>query len=105
MRSGPLRDRVTIKTPTFAKDANGAPTVTYATVETVWGRLEELSNRERLIAAQVQSRMVGRVRLRYYSGLTTRHQLVIGSRTFGIVGVTNPDGLRVEHVCDVVEVT
>lgn len=104
MRAGPLRDRIEIQTPTTARDAGGAATVSYATEATRYGRIEPLSSRERLIAAQSQSRTTLRIYLRFYDGLTTRHRLKKGSRTFGIVGVTQPDERERETVCDVVEV-
>lgn len=104
MRAGPLRDRIEIQAPTSTRDAGGALVVTYATEATRWGRVEPLSSRERLIAAQSQTRTTLRIYLRFYDGLTTRHRLKKGSRTFGIVGVTQPDDRKRETVCDVVEI-
>ena len=104
MRAGPLRDRIDIQAPTTTKDAGGAAVVSYATVATRWGAVEELSARERIMAGATQARLSGRIRMRFYSGLATTHRLLNGSRTFGITAVINPDGVGREHVCDVTEV-
>lgn len=104
MRSGPLRHRLTILVPVHTKDSGGTFTSTYTTVATRWGSVEPLTSRERLIAGQPQTRVTGRIRLRYFDGLTTRHRITHGDRTFEIVGVTNPDERGRETLCDVLEV-
>lgn len=104
MRSGPLRHRIEIQAPTESRDSSGGGSVTYATVATRYGAVEPFTSRERLIAGQMGTRVSLRVRLRWYEGLTTRHRLKHGTRTFGIVGVIQPDERKIEHLCDVVEV-
>jgi SPP1 family predicted phage head-tail adaptor len=104
MRSGPLRNRIEIQEPTEARDAAGGGTVTFATVATRYGAVEPLSARERLIAGQMGTRVAVRIRLRWYEGLTTRHRLKMGTRTFQLIGVVQPDERKIEHVCDAVEV-
>lgn len=104
MRAGPLRSRVEIQEPTTTKDSAGGAVVTYATVATRWGQVEPLSSRERLLAGQIQSRQFLRIRLRYFEGLSTKHRLKVGTTVYGIVGVVQPDFMKIEHICDVVEV-
>lgn len=111
MRAGPLRDRLEVLESRTTKDAGGAAVVAVVPVATVYGRVEPLSARERVAHATISSRVTHRVTLRYFRGLSAKHQLrkvdtdgQLGRRTFEIVGVTNPDERHVEHVCDVVEV-
>lgn len=109
MRAGPLRDQIEVLEQRNERDAGGGNTVRWEPVATVAGRVEPLSSRERMINAQVQGRTTARVTLRYFPGLTVRHRLAKvetdSRRTFEVIGVLNPDERRIEHVCDVVEVT
>jgi head-tail adaptor len=100
-----MRDRVEILAPTFTKDAGGALQVAYAVVETRWGKVDQLSSRERLIAAAERTRIQGRVSLRGLGleYLDETYRFKVGPRIFEVLGVTNPDGQKVELVCDVVE--
>lgn len=101
---GAMRDRVTILRPLFARDAGGAMTKTYTSVAERWCYVEQLSARERLIAAAERARISGRISLRYFQGLTDQHRLMVGERHFEIVGLVNPDGRKIEHVADVIEI-
>lgn len=107
MRTGPLRDRVEILEQRSSRDAGGAATTTFTPIATVWGRVEPLSGRERILAGGMGSVMSHRVTLRYFHGLNPRHQLAVTTRNvrrvFKITAVVNPDGRLIEHVCDVVE--
>lgn len=112
MRAGPLRDRVIVLAPASSRDAGGAVVSGFDVVAEVPAAVEPLSSRERLIAAaQVEARLSLRVRMRYFPRLSTAHRLrhldsdaPNGTHhEFEIVGVTNPDGRKIEHVCDCVE--
>ena len=91
------------------RDAGGAAVVTYATVAEVAARFAPLSSRERILNAQAQGRTTHRVYLPYYPGVTVRHRLVKvedgveSYRTFGILGVYDPDEDRMGLVLDAVE--
>jgi len=108
MRAGPLRDRVEILEQRTTRDAGGAATTTYVPVATVWGRVEPLSGRERILAGGTGAVVSGRITLRYYHGLSPRHRLAVTTRNtrrvFGITAALNPDARLIQHVCDVVEV-
>lgn len=100
---GSMRDRVEVLAPTSSKDEGGALVTVYGAVATRWGKVEQLSSRERLIAAAERTRIQGRITLRWFEGLDETYRLKVGARVFEVLGVTNPDGQKVEHVCDVVE--
>jgi head-tail adaptor len=102
-----MRDRVQVLAHVPVKDAGGAFVSHYQVVAERWGLVEQLRANERLIAAAERVRISGRISMRYFEGLDETYRLVVttpqGERTFGIGGVTNPDGRRIEHVCDVFE--
>ena len=92
---GRLRDRVTIKTRSVARDAYGAEVVTWATLATVWASVETLSGREYLATIsggipQVRSERLSRVVIRYRSDVREYMQISYGGRT-----------LRIEQVLEV----
>ena len=103
MRAGPLRDRVEIQALSTVREAGGGADPSYGTVATRWAAVEPYSARERVTAGQVQGRALIRVRLRYYDGLTSAHRFKFGDRVLNILGVYNPDGMKIEHVCECVE--
>lgn len=103
MRAGPLRDRVTIEALTTAKDAGGGVEESYAPVAERWAEVMPFSARERVLAGMTAGRLLLRVRLRYYEGLSTRHRFRVGSRILNISSVMNPDGRKEEHLAECVE--
>jgi len=70
-------------------DSLGGLTTTWATASTVWGSIEPLSGRELFSAQQAQSDTDMRIRIRYYSGLTTFYRIKYGTRYFQILSIAN----------------
>lgn len=106
MRSGQLRHTVQIQSVTLADDGMGSPTETWATVTggTVRAEIWSLRGEERLAGERLEARITHRVRLRYFSGLTSAHRLVFGSRTFRIRFVNDVDQRGREMLLDCEEV-
>ncbi len=100
MRAGELRHRVTIQYPTVTRDASGAEVVTWNTAATVWGRLRPLTTRWREHwAAQAQEATVSYEFSTWWrQGITSKHRLLFGNRTFDIVVPINVDEANVELV-------
>jgi len=67
----------------------GGLTTTWATAATVWGSVEPLSGRELFSAQQAQSDTDFRIRIRYYSGLTTHYRIKFGTRYFQILSIAD----------------
>lgn len=107
MRAGTLRSRVAILTPPSAEspqDANGQPTAAWTTAATVWGDLEEQGTAGTTFQDdQFNTANQVTITIRYYSGLTTKHRLQIGSRLFHILHVGGDLQRRVDMVCACVE--
>ena len=111
MRAGPLRHRIEIHQPATQRDGGGAVVATSSLVGSRWGQILDLSGSERMAAGQMTGRWQGRIRLRYFAGLSLAHTLrkfdvdaPQGFREFEITAVLNPDGVKREHLCDVTEV-
>jgi len=78
MRAGKLRHRVQIQERVETKDAHGGITESWSTVVTRYASIEPLSGRELFEAQKASSEATVRIKMRYYSGLTTKHRLVFG---------------------------
>lgn len=97
MRAGTLRHRITIQSATEAKDA------AYQTIRTwsAWlsnepAEVLETDGAETVRRLQVTAGSTHVVRIRYRSGVTTRHRILWGSRVLGIVNARDLDGRRRE---------
>jgi SPP1 family predicted phage head-tail adaptor len=72
-------------------------------VATLWAAIEPLQGREALLAAQAQTTLTHRVRLRGENrsrGITARNRLLYGSRIFDIQSVTDSQEGHRELVLD-----
>jgi SPP1 family predicted phage head-tail adaptor len=96
MEAGKLRHRITIQSLTEAKNELAETEETPASVVTLWASVEPLSGRELFLVQQYSSEITHRVRIRYYPGLTPRHQIVFGSRTFNIISIINKEERNIE---------
>lgn len=95
MRAGLLRHRVTIQNLTTAQDSFGDIVETWSDFATVWAQVEDLSGREFFAAAQVNSEIKTRVRIRYMEGIKPTMRILHGTRTLEIISPPiDPDGKR-----------
>jgi SPP1 family predicted phage head-tail adaptor len=97
MRSGTLRERVTIQTFTVAQDAHGEPIKTWAnlgSVPVVWANIKVKPGGERFISGseQVQAELTHTVTIRHRTDITVQMRAVEGSRLLYIENVYDPTG-------------
>jgi head-tail adaptor len=100
IQAGKLRHVVTIQAipnPDTIGEG-GEPAGQYADVTTRRAKVEDLTGRELEHAKAVSQETSVLVTMRYYAGLTAKHRLKHGSRALDIEAVTNPDGMKVEHL-------
>lgn len=76
MLAGRLRHRVTLQRRVETQQATGEVTWSWADVAEVWASVEPLQGREYLAAAQVQSGLSTRIRLRHRPGLDEKLRVV-----------------------------
>jgi len=91
MRTGLLRHRIALQSPTVTQDAVGQPTATWATYATVWARHVPQGAAERLLGQQVVSAESAAWSIRYRDDVLVTHRIIDGAKTWEINGITDPD--------------
>jgi len=90
MKAGSLKHRVTIQTPTDSQSsATGAVSRTWATLATVWTRIEPVGSKEgssRALASQPEATHKVTMRYQQDKTITTHCRVIYGTRVLDIVG-------------------
>lgn len=86
---GEMSKRITIQAISQASDGQGGFADSWATYLQSWAKMEQLSQREAYYAQQMESPAQYRFTMRYRAGITTKHRILYGSRTFNITRVNN----------------
>ena len=98
MRSGALRQRLTLSSAALVADGMGGWTVVlpWVLVATVWGQVAPLTGLERLQAAQMTSVVTHEITIRYRLGVVPQMRLsrALGGQTFEIHAVLRSDDFR-----------
>lgn len=76
MRAGRLRHRVRLQRRVETQQATGEITWSWADLAEVWASVEPVAGREYFAAAQVQSEITTRIRIRYRPGLNAKLRVV-----------------------------
>lgn len=104
MRAGKLNKRVGLQQLTQTPDGAGGFTEEWATIATLWAEVAPVSAFERLQADQLRAGVSHRVTIRHRAGVTAKHRLQLGARTFQVQGVRNPDEANERLVLDCEEI-
>lgn len=91
MRSGPLRERITLQSPTVARDSYGAETITWTNERTVYASVEPIKGDEYMEARAFTQTITHRFRIRHQpdKSITPTWRISYDSRTFDIESVIN----------------
>jgi len=95
-QAGQYRHRLAIQTATEVADAHGKAKQTWATAETVWGSVIDLTGREFEIAQQIDSRVSTRCDMRHNTTVTSGTRIVHDSRNLFVIYVINVDGRNIK---------
>lgn len=95
--AGELDQRITIQSATEAQNTFGEPIQTWATLATVWARIEALRGAELLDAAKISTTVMFRVRVRHRTDVTPKQQVLWGIRTLNVEAVL-PSERRNEYL-------
>jgi len=87
MQAGRLRHRLAIRQPTISRNEVGEEIITWATLATVWGRIEALRGEEQLAAKQPTAEIVARATLRYRADVSTDMRIQYDSSEYDIDAV------------------
>jgi len=100
---GMLSNRIKVQVLTQSTDSQGGYTDAWADLYTLWASIKQLSQREAFYGQQMESPATHRFMVRYVSGITTKHRVLFGSRTFNITRVNNLEEKNVWLEIDAVE--
>lgn len=92
MRSGLLRNQITIESVTETQDSAGSPIESWTTYAVVMSAYEPQSGSESFDEDQEQATVKHRFRIRYLSGITPKMRISFDSRIFDIESVINVGG-------------
>jgi SPP1 family predicted phage head-tail adaptor len=105
IRSGDLRQQITIVKPGTTPDSFGGTTPGGGTVlGTVWASVTALQGRDAVAAQSFSSIATHQIIIRYLAGVAANCQVMFGTRTFQIQAVLNPNELTKKLILLCVEI-
>lgn len=106
MRAGQLDRRITIQSLVDTVDGTGSNVKTTTTLATVWAQKVDLRGTEALEAGKLEGRQISKFRIRFLTGVTTKHQISYSGQNYNIISIAEMgrrEGL--EFMAEVVDVT
>jgi SPP1 family predicted phage head-tail adaptor len=91
---GELNRRLTLQEPAETADGAGGSTRAYATVTTLWAKVEPVSARYDIVAAAGGATVTHRITVRAGPEITALHRFVEGARIYRVVAVRDEDSSR-----------
>jgi SPP1 family predicted phage head-tail adaptor len=98
MQAGKLRQRIILQQPVAAANTIGETIYTWSDVATVWGAIEPATGTWYYAGQQAESKVDGRVRIRYRSDVLPTWRIKFGDRYLSIVSILNPNERNTETV-------
>lgn len=89
MRAGLLRHRLEIQAVAGEQAGSGEPSKEWTTTATVWGSVDPLQGRERMMAQQVQSEVTHRIVVRGRD-VSPANRIKFGDRIFNLIEAIDP---------------
>lgn len=84
-----MNKRVDVQQLVRTSDSQGGYTEAWATIATVWAKLEPVKAYEKFQAAQTETPVSHNVTMRYRPSITDQNRLLYNGRIFGIKEVIN----------------
>jgi SPP1 family predicted phage head-tail adaptor len=111
MRTGDLRQRITLQSNYRNRSASGVITDSWSDVATLWARIENATGRESFAGGQVNAENSHTITIRWLAGVTAEMRVAYvdqkgggNTRYFDIRGVVNPDETRTMLMLSCLEV-
>jgi SPP1 family predicted phage head-tail adaptor len=98
MKSGDLRHRIVLEQPVRSKNTMGEQIDTFTAVTTVWAAVEPLTGSWLFQAQQADSKVSGRVRIRYREDIKPFWRILFDGRYLSIISILNPDERKKELI-------
>jgi len=96
MKAGQLKHRIVIEQQTQTKNAIDEIILTWSTFCTVWAAIEPATGQTYYAANQLESKVDGRVRIRYRDDIEPTMRIKFGDRILNIVSIVHPQENRRE---------
>jgi SPP1 family predicted phage head-tail adaptor len=93
---GRMNQLLTVQTGTETSDGQGGVTVSWATLDQIWGLVEPLTAREAQMASQITGALSTAVSVYFRTDLSVKDRIVLGSRTLEIQAIQDPTARREE---------
>jgi len=90
MKAGQLKHRIVIEQQTQTKNAIDEIILTWSTFCTVWAAIEPATGQSYYAANQLESKVDGRVRIRYRADLEPTMRIKFGDRILNIISIVHP---------------
>ena len=87
MKSGPLRDRVTVQAPSVIQDDTGQPLTTWSDVALLWANVQYTSGLSAIRSGMDTSNVKASIRIRYRTGISPGMRVMFGTTEFSIEAV------------------
>ncbi len=95
LSSGPLDQRITLQSPTTARDANGDETVSWTTVRSVWAKVAPVKGREAFAGgvslAETDTRIIIRSAADLQTSLTPKWRVLHRGVAYNLYSVAESD--------------
>ena len=96
--AGKLRHRVEIQQQITTVTSYGEQETIWTHVADVWAAIEPLSGREFIAAGATQSKVVGRIVMRYRDGIRASMRILHKSKTYNVEGVLSDKESGIEYL-------
>lgn len=98
MQAGKLRKRIILQQPVAGSNTIGEIVNTWADVASVWAAVEPATGSWYYAGQQAESKVDGRVRIRYRSDVLPTWRIKFGDRYLSIVSLLNPNEAKKELI-------
>jgi len=99
LQSGDLRERINVQSYSELQSSTGVVSRTWATDNTRWASIKQLSGNEAMAHQGQQGEAVYEIVMRYYPSLTTDMRFTRGSEVYHIRSVDNHEQRNHVTVC------
>lgn len=96
MRIGQLRHKISLVEIVEVQDEMGSFTQNEVLFQELMAEIKPISGNERFISNGLFTEATAQIRCRYVPGVSTKHKIKFGSRTFDIINIENKDERNIE---------
>ena len=96
MRNGNLRHKIEFMSISEVQDEFGGTTSAEVSLAFAMAEIRPISGGERFMSNQIFAEATSQIKCRYIAGITPKHKIKFGDRTFDIIDAQNKDERNIE---------